>query len=127
MQEKDGEMVPIQYGDTTLTKAEVNYCTTDKELLAVFYSVKKCEVYVLGHAFLVCTDHKPLLHLQTIRDFVYKRFQWIKYLEEMNTKIRYICGKENIIADFISRNIDNEKPWIVTHSNAFQLLELLYS
>ena len=28
-----------------LKKTEVNYCTMDKELLAVFYSVKKCEVY----------------------------------------------------------------------------------
>ena len=127
MQEKDGEMVPIQYGGRTLTKTEVNYCTTDKELLAVFYSVKKCEVYVLGHAFLVYTDHKPLLYLQTFRDIVNKRFRWIQYLEEMNTKIRYICGKENIIADFISRNIADEKPWIVTYSNAFELSELLYS
>ena len=68
MQEKDGEIVPIQYGGRTLTKTEVNYCNTDKELLAVFHSVKKCEVYVLRHAFLVYTDHKPLLYLQTLRD-----------------------------------------------------------
>ena len=45
----------------------------------------------------------------------------------MNTKIRYICGKENIIADFISRNIDDEDPWIVTHCSAFELSELLNS
>ena len=113
MQEKDGEMVPIQYEGRTLTKTEVNYCTTDKELLAVLYSVKKCEIYVLRHSFLVYMDHKPLLYLQTFRDIVNKRFRWIQYLQEMSTKIRYIYGKENLIADFISRNIDDEEPWIV--------------
>ena len=95
-----------RYGGRTLTKTEINYCTTNKELLAVLYSVKNCEVYVLVHAFLVYMDHKPLLYLQTFRDIINKRFRWIQYLEEMNTKIRYICGKENIIADFISRNRD---------------------
>ena len=73
MQEKDGEMVPIQYGCRTLTKTEENYCTMDKKLLAVFYSVKKWEVYVLRHSFLVYMGHKPLLYLQTFRDIVNKR------------------------------------------------------
>ena len=73
MQEKDDEMAPIQYGGRILTKTEVNYCTMDKKLLAVFYSVKKWEVYVLKHSFLVYMDHKPLLYLQTFIDIVNKR------------------------------------------------------
>ena len=51
----------------------------------------------------------------------------IQYLKEMNTKIRYICEKENINANFISCNINDEDPWIVTHCSTFELSELLYN
>ena len=33
---------------------------TDKELLAVFYAMKNCVVYLLGHLLIVYSDHKPL-------------------------------------------------------------------
>lgn len=48
-QEVEGELRPILYGGRTLSKAEKNYSTTDKELLACYFAVKKCEFYLLGN------------------------------------------------------------------------------
>ena len=54
MQEKDDEMIPIQYGGRTLTKTEVSYCTTDKELLAVFIRItSRCYIYKRSEILLV--------------------------------------------------------------------------
>jgi hypothetical protein len=46
-QAQDGQMKVISYGSRTLNKAERNYCTTDKELLAVRYFIEYYRQYLL--------------------------------------------------------------------------------
>ena len=38
----------------------------------------------------------------------------------MNIKIRYIKGKENVLSDYISRNIAEEKTWKILNVNAIE-------
>ena len=42
----------------------------------------------------------------------------IEYLEMMSIKICYITGKENVLSDYISRNIAEELPWKVINVNS---------
>ena len=100
---------PVLFGGRVLLKAERNYDTTNKELLACYFAVKSCAVYVIGHEFFVYTDHKPLIYLKSFREILAKRYRWIQYLEDIGTKILYIPGKENVVSDFISRNPKQEK------------------
>ena len=109
MQERDGKLVPIIFGGRVLTDPKKRYSTTDKELLGLYNAVKKCEYYLIGHQYVVHTDHKPLIYLKAFKDIVHKRFRWIEYLESVNTVIRYIPGAENIISDYISRNIKSDE------------------
>ncbi len=104
-QEEQGQLRPIQFGGRVLTDTERKYSVTDKELLAIFFAVKKCQVYVLGQDYVVYTDHKPLIYLNCFQDLISRRYRWIQYLEEMRTIIRYIPGKENVVADYFSRNV----------------------
>ena len=108
-QEVDGFLRPIIYGGRVLTDTEKRYCTTDKELLAIYFAVKRCEYYLLGNKFVVYTDHQPLTHLKAFKEIINKRFRWLLYLESVNTVVRYIPGKENILSDFVSRNIKEEE------------------
>ena len=112
MQEFDGKLVPITFGGRILTDPEKRY-STDEELLGVYFAVKKCEYYLIGHQFVAYTDHKPLIYLKAFKDIVNKRFRWIEYLESVNTIIRYIPGAENIISDYISRHIKSDEAWKV--------------
>ena len=96
-QEVDGKLLPVLFGGRTLTKAEKNYCTTDKELLGCYVAVKKCEFYLMGHEFALYTDHEPLIHLRTFRNLVRKRFRWIEYLESMNVKIFIYPGRRTFL------------------------------
>ena len=50
----------IAYGSQTLGKLERNYCTTDRELLAVRYFMEYYKHYLLGHHFRVRSDHEAL-------------------------------------------------------------------
>ena len=114
-------------GGRVLSKAERNYSTTDKELLACYFAVKKCEFYISGNEFVVYSDDQPLGHLKSFRDIVNKRFRWIAYAERMNVKILYIPGKENIISDFISRNIKEENPWLIIEAGVVNFELFSYS
>ena len=58
--------------------------------------------------------------LKTFRALVDKRIRWINYLENINTVIPYIPGKENVLSDFISRTIRKEE--VLDVANCYYLL-----
>ena len=126
-QEENGIIKPVKFGGRTLTNCEMNYSVTDKELLSIYYACKQTEVYILGNDFIVYTDHKPLIHLKTFRELVNRRFRWIQYLEEIHVKIRYVKGKDNVVADYLSRNIKCDSPWSVISCNSIELSQQLYT
>lgn len=54
---------PIAFASRTLNKAEKNYSTIEKELLAVLWGTKQFRQYLYGKKFTIITDHKPLVYL----------------------------------------------------------------
>ena len=51
----------IQAGSRFLTNAETRYAMVELEALAVYYAIKKCQLFLAGTDFEVLVDHKPLL------------------------------------------------------------------
>ena len=98
----DNELRPIKFGGRVLSKSELNYDTTTKELLAIYFCVKQNEVYLMNSNFIVYCDHKPLVNLKAFKNILSKRHCWIEYLEEMNVKINYLSGFKNIVADYLT-------------------------
>ena len=103
MQEHDNVLKPITYGGRVLTETECRYATMDKELLAIYFAVKKNDANCI-----IYTDHKPLVSSKSFRDVVNKRYRWILYLETLGVSLRYVKGRENILADFVSRNVKDK-------------------
>ena len=56
---EDGEH-PIVYVSRVLIPAEKNYTTTEKECLAMVWSIKKLRPYLEGYKFTVVTEHSAL-------------------------------------------------------------------
>ena len=54
-QVQNGDERAIAYASRTYNKAEWNYCTTRKELLAVVYFIRQFKKYLLGSMFLIRT------------------------------------------------------------------------
>lgn len=59
----NNEIAVIAFVSKTFKGAEKNYCTTEKELLAVVQCLKKFRIYVLGQPLTVITDNKALTFL----------------------------------------------------------------
>ncbi|GKB29683.1 reverse transcriptase domain-containing protein, partial [Tanacetum coccineum] len=51
---------PIHYASKTMTEAETNYTTTEKEMLAVVYAFEKFRSYLIMNKSVVYTDHSAL-------------------------------------------------------------------
>jgi len=67
-QGKTGNDRPIAYASRVLSRAEQNYNTTERELLAIVWAVKYFRPYVYGTKFKIVTDHKPLISLFNVND-----------------------------------------------------------
>jgi hypothetical protein len=59
-QTKDKKHHAIAYASRTLTGAQLNYATTEKELLAVVFAIDKFRSYLVGAKVVVYTDHVAL-------------------------------------------------------------------
>jgi hypothetical protein len=67
-QSKDKKHYAISYASKTLTGPQLNYATTEKELLAMVFAIKKFRSYLVGTKVIVYTDHAALKYLFTKKE-----------------------------------------------------------
>jgi hypothetical protein len=58
----------LYYASRTLNDAQLNYSTTEKELLAVIFALEKFRSYLIGSKVIVFTDHAALRYLFAKKD-----------------------------------------------------------
>lgn len=94
---------PISYISRTLNDHETNYSAIEKELLAIVWATKTFRHYLLGRHFEIASDHQPLSWLYRMKDPNSKLTRWRVKLSEYDFDIKYIKGRENHVADALSR------------------------
>nr|GEW06476.1 hypothetical protein [Tanacetum cinerariifolium] len=94
---------PIHYARKTMTQAESNYTTTEKEMLAVVYAFEKFRSYLIMNKSNVYTDHSALKYLFSKKDAKARLLHWILLLQEFDFKVIDTKGAENYAADHLSR------------------------
>jgi len=67
-QTKDTKHHVITYASKTLIGAQLNYATTEKELLAVVIAIDRFRCYLVGAKIIIYTDHAVLKYLLTKKD-----------------------------------------------------------
>ena len=106
--QENGELRPIAFMSRKLTPAESRYAQIEREALAVVFGVTKFRQYLLGREFIVVTDHRPLLKLlgnhEDVPTLASNRIKkWALQLAAYDYEMQYLAGKENVHADFLSR------------------------
>jgi hypothetical protein len=99
MQEKK----PIAYFSEKLNGAALNYSTYDKELYALVRALKTWQHYLWPKQFVIHTDHESLKHLRGQDKLNRRHARWVEFIEMFPYVVQYKQGKDNKVADALSR------------------------
>jgi hypothetical protein len=105
-----GHDLPVAYASRVLQKAERNYSTIEKELLAIVWSCKQYRQYIWGRKFTIVTDHKPLTWIFKMNDPSSRIMRLKLKLQEFDYTIVYKKEKENGNSDSLSRMFSTTEP-----------------
>ena len=119
--QSDGKYHPVAFGSRALHGAEVNYHSTKLEFLAMKWSIKHFQMYLLGHHFKVLTDNNPLMYFLTSPNMDAMKQRWINKLAKYHFSLEYQKGKNNTVADALSRI---KEEWL-TDEEANKFLEFV--
>ncbi len=101
----DGANKPVGYFSKKLNPCETRYSATDKEALATVLACQNFHHYLWGTRFTIVTDHQPLTSIFKRKTKSPRMNRWILEMREYNYDIQYVQGKDNFIADNLSRPV----------------------
>ena len=121
---EDGEH-PIVCVSRILTSTEKNYTTTEKECLAMVWTIKKLKPYLEGYKFTVVTDHSALRWLCNLKGPTGWLARWALQLQQWDFDIVHRRDTLHQVLDSLSRVQESEEveiasfdeitdPWYLT-------------
>lgn len=102
---------PVAFDSMTFKNAELNYPVHKKELLTIIHVLKKWQVNLLGVPFFIYTDHKTLENLNVQKDLSCRQARWMELMSQFDTKIVYIKGEDNTVADALLHLLSSDTPF----------------
>ena len=110
---QNGKDRPIAFASKTLSVAERNYSTPEREALACVWAAEHFEKYLLGRHFTLRTDQHSLKTL--LQRFAETRMsrrisRWYDRLRHFEYSVEHIKGRDNVAADILSRMAAEKEP-----------------
>uniref|UniRef100_A0A1I8BK66 RNA-directed DNA polymerase n=1 Tax=Meloidogyne hapla TaxID=6305 RepID=A0A1I8BK66_MELHA len=93
----------ICYCSRTLSNAERNWPPVQVELGAIIFALRQFKPFIFMSSIELHTDHKPLAFLLKKAETHQHLARWLVELQNYNIKIVHIAGKQNTLADALSR------------------------
>ena len=122
---------PVSYVSGLFHGSQLNWATVMKEAYAIYMSVQKFTFHLTCHEITLKSDHLPLkkfLRKMTLNDTVNN---WSTEVESFNINFVHISGKDNVLADTLSRLINTDpdvvqKPELQDHEFSRYCFETLH-
>eukprot|EP00253_Pinus_taeda_P035941 PITA_35941 len=95
----------IAYESRKLKEHDKKYSAYDLELTAVIHALKMWRHYLLGKKFLLLTDHHSLTNYFSQPTLNARQGRWADFLSGFDFEIKHLKGKENRVADALSRKV----------------------
>ncbi|KAL9260331.1 Retrovirus-related Pol polyprotein from transposon 17.6-like protein [Drosera capensis] len=99
---------PIAYFSEKLHGAHLRYSTYEKEFYALVRALQTWQHYLWLNQFVIHTDHESLKHLRGQDKLSTRHAKWVEFIETFPYVIKYKQGKENVVADALSKSLDGQ-------------------
>jgi hypothetical protein len=113
-EDENGERFPIRFGAKVLSERQRGYAQVKGELWGIVSTVKADRDHLVGTEVVIETDCLPILGMVSgcaTPDLAILR--WIPYIKSQNPEIQHIAGKDNAMADMLSRaRFDDESSMV---------------
>ena len=98
---------PIAFFSQKLKGAELNYPTHDKELLAIKRALEQWRHILQGQRkFNIFTDNSAITFMNSTAQLKGRQARWAEFFSDFNFNISHKPGKENVVADGLSRKFN---------------------
>ena len=132
-QEEGNKLYDIYFISKNLTPVELNYTIKEKEFLDVVHAFNKFRHYIRGYPTFVHTDYSTIRYLMNKHITPRRITRWLLLLQEFDITIVDKPGKDNVVADFLSRlntngeNLPVEDNFLYEHLFAISTLTPWYA
>ena len=92
---------PIGFASQKFSNQATRWSTIEQEAYGIYFGVHHFAYYLQCKPFILETDHNNLIWIEA--SLVPKVIRWRVYLQSFNFLLRHIPGKQNNVADWLSR------------------------
>jgi RNase H-like domain found in reverse transcriptase/Reverse transcriptase (RNA-dependent DNA polymerase)/Integrase zinc binding domain len=111
---------PLAFYSRKMTDTQQGYTTGEQELLSIVETLKEFKNILLGQKLIVHTDHKNILYDSDLSNDRIRR--WKHLLEEYGPTYVHVAGKDNVVADALSR-MDADFNMEAVENNSIQCMQ----
>lgn len=107
-QVQGGTERPIAFASRALTPTEQRYSVGEREALACLWACERWHLYLYGREFTLRTDHQALTALLATSGTGHRPLRlhrWADRLLQYHYRLQFTPGRDNVVADLLSRAI----------------------
>src|SRR3954466_6532342 len=94
---------PVAYHSEKLDGARFNYSIYDKVFFTLVRALEVWQHYLWPKEFVIHSDHEFLKFVKTQVSLNKQHAKWVEFIESFPYVVKYKKGKENVVADALSR------------------------
>jgi hypothetical protein len=106
-QDHGNGLQPVAYFSAKMSDAERNYDVREQEFMALMRACLHWRHYLHGTKFTLLSDHDSLKYHKTMPHLTGRLARWIEKMSGFDYELKHIPGKDNIVADALSRRVDH--------------------